>query len=181
MATDPTTSDRAPRRLITVTGPDRPGLVAAVSRVLSEEGSDIEDVSMTRLSGNFATMLLARGGDFEKLYQRLHEIGCEHRLHIHIESAVESGDEPDANGYVSAIGPNRVGIVALLSDILARHQANITEMTTRLLSRTEVPVYLVRIEAVIPGDLEALQEDLAAAATSLGVEIRLESMERADF
>lgn len=173
--------DRAPRRLITVTGPDRPGLVAAVSRVLSEEGADIEDVSMTRLSGNFATMLLARGGNDEAVRSRLAEIERQFGLRIHFDTAVEEGDDPDSNSYISAVGPNRIGIVATLSEILARHQANITEMTTRLLERTEVPVYLVRIEAVVPGDWEALRAELAGAAHDLAVEITLHPTERADL
>ena len=51
------------RRLLTITGTDRPGLIAAVSGVLAEQGADIEDISMTRLSGNFAMILVARGGN----------------------------------------------------------------------------------------------------------------------
>jgi len=173
---------RGQRRLITVTGPDRPGLVAAVSRVLAEEEVDIEDISMTRLSANFATMLLARGGDEQRLAARLSDVADQSGLHIHVEPAVEHGTEPEPDCYISAIGPNRTGIVAAISSALAAEQTNILEMTTRLLERTQVPVYLVRIEAASgPGGLDALRGILEEVARALAIEIRIEPIDNTDF
>lgn len=169
------------RRLLTVTGFDRPGIIAAVSEVLAEEGADIEDVSMTRLAGNFAMMLVAKGGEEARLRQRLEEVARRLGLFIHLEPAAEVREVEEANGFVFAAGPNRIGIVATLSRILANHGANITEMTTRLLERTAVPVYLVRMEATIPGDWEELSQELKAAGERLGIEVRLEPLERADL
>lgn len=170
------------RRLLTVTGPDRPGIIAAISGALAEEGVDIEDISMTRLSGNFAMMLVARGGEESKIQEHLERVGREMGLFVHLEPSVEPGEEPEANGFVFAVGPNRIGIVAALSRALADHRANITEMTTRLLEKTEVPVYLVRIEATIePAEWEALERDLRATGKTLGAEVRLEPLERGDL
>lgn len=170
------------RRLLTVTGPDRPGIIAAISGALAKEGVDIEDISMTRLSGNFAMMLVARGGEESTIREHLERVGRALGLFIHLEPSVEPGEEPEANGFVFAVGPNRIGIVAALSKTLADHGANIVEMTTRLLDKTEVPVYLVRVEATIVQDRwEALERDLAAAGQALGAEIRFEPMERSDL
>lgn len=172
----------ATRHLITCTGPDQPGLVAAITRVLAEGCADLEDVSMTRLSGNFAILLLARGGEAEQLLADLRSAVEPLGLRVHIEPAVEQGLEPQANCYISASGPNRIGIVAALSQELARHKVNILEMTTRLLDRTEVPVYLVRIEALADlSTLEQISADLDAAAAATGVEVRLESIESEEF
>lgn len=169
---------RPARHIVTVTGADRPGLVAAVSKVMADEAVDIEDVSMTRLSGNFATMLLARGGDDRRLKERLEEIARRFGLNITLQPAVEHGDEPEPDVYISASGPNRTGIVAAISDALARQQANILEMTTRLLDRTKVPVYLVRIEAIAgPKGVEALRADLEKVGRDLQIEVRLEDVE----
>lgn len=173
---------RPTRRIITVTGADRPGLVAAVSRVMAEEGIDIEDVSMTRLSGNFATMLLARGGEDSRLRQRLNEIAIQFGLNITMQPAVEHGEEAEPDVFISASGPNRTGIVAAISQALATQQANILEMTTRLLDRTKVPVYLVRIEAIAgPSGVDALRHDLDQVAQDLQIEIRLETVEHQDL
>jgi glycine cleavage system transcriptional repressor len=168
--------------LLTVTGPDRPGIIAAISGVLAAEGVDIEDVSMTRLSGNFAMMLLARGGARESIRQRLEEAAASVGVKIHLEeSAAPEAVPEEANVFVSAAGPNRVGIVAALSQLLAAQGANIHEMTTRLLHKTRVPVYLVRIEARFDGDWNALRDALTEAGRTMGVEVRLDPLERADL
>lgn len=177
----PPSPSPSPRWIITVTGADRAGLVAAVSGILADEGADIEDVSMTRLSGNFATMLLARGGDLARLREKFAALAKEKNLLIHVEHAEEELREEEANCFVSAIGPNRVGIVAAISSVLASHDVNIVEMTTKLLSRTAVPVYMVRIEAVAAGNWDALKTALQIAAKDLGIEVRLEALERTDF
>jgi glycine cleavage system transcriptional repressor len=169
------------RRLITVTGTDRPGLIAAISGVLAQAGADLEDISMTRLSGNFAMIVLARGGDPAHLNAQLTRVGAELGLFIHVEQAVENPQEPEARAFVSAVGPNRVGIVASLSRVLANHGVCIVEMTTRLLEKTEVAVYMVRIEATMPDNWNALEQELADTGRSLGIEVRLEAMERSDL
>lgn len=169
------------RRLITITGTDRPGLIAAIAEVLAAAGADLEDVTMTRLEGNFAMMLVSRGGDDVQLEQGLARVAQELGLFTHVQPAVEQSAEELANAYVSAVGPNRVGIVAAIAGVLARHGANIVEMSTRLLEKTAVPVYLVRIEAVTGEETEGLRRDLAAAGAQLGIEVRLELMERVDL
>jgi glycine cleavage system transcriptional repressor len=168
--------------MLTVTGPDRPGIIAAISGVLAAEGVDIEDVSMTRLSGNFAMMLMARGATPEVIGRKLEAAASGVGVKIHLEPCAAPAETPEeANIFVSAAGPNRVGIVAALSHLLASHGANIHEMTTRLLHKTRVPVYLVRIEAHYDGDWATLQQALADAGRTMGVEVRLDPLERADL
>src|SRR5436305_11297048 len=43
---------------VTAVGADRPGIVAAVSKVFVEHGCNIEDSAMTILRGQFAMMLI---------------------------------------------------------------------------------------------------------------------------
>jgi glycine cleavage system transcriptional repressor len=165
------------RRLLTFTGVDRPGLIAAIARMLANLGADIEDISMTRLSGNFALMLLERGADTSQLAIACESLAQQLGLRCHIDEAVEESEHREPNIFVSAVGPNRVGIVATIAEVLARHGVNIVEMTTHLLERTTVPVYLVRLEAVADCDLLELEQELAAAGKEIGVEVRLEQIE----
>jgi glycine cleavage system transcriptional repressor len=51
------------RFAVSVFGRDRPGIVAAVTRVLADAGCNLEDTSMTILRGHFAMMLVISGGD----------------------------------------------------------------------------------------------------------------------
>src|SRR4029450_7320725 len=46
------------RFAVSVFGRDRPGIVAAVTRVLADAGCNLEDTSMTILRGHFAMMLV---------------------------------------------------------------------------------------------------------------------------
>ncbi|MDD4278709.1 MAG: ACT domain-containing protein [Candidatus Sumerlaeales bacterium] len=168
--------------LITVIVPDRPGIIAFVSNILFEFGSDIEDVTMTRLSGNLAMMMVAsvvgKQADLEK---RLQDEAAKNDMKVYIEHIKSFGQSEESNIFISVIGPNRVGIVSAVSGLLAKHNANINEMTTQLINKTAIPVYIVRIEALFTGDEKALREELAKIGKELEVETRLEVLERADL
>ena len=45
------------RILITVSGKDKPGIIAKVTGLLYARGCNLEDVSMTLLEGQFAMMM----------------------------------------------------------------------------------------------------------------------------
>ncbi len=170
------------RWLLTVTGPDRPGIIAAISDIFARADADIEDVSMTRLSGNFAMILLARGGDETELRRELGRVSESLEMMVHLRRAARTVRDETPNFFVSAAGPNRIGIVSRLSALLAGHGVNITEMSTRLLGRTRIPVYLVRIECFAePAQVELLQKTLADAGAELGVEVRAELLESTDL
>jgi len=147
---------------------------------LAEEGADLEDASMTRLEGNFAMMLICRGGTDHPLRERLRHIEQELNLHIHLEPAADSPVILQPNAFISAIGPNRTGIVAAMSEIVARHGGNILEMSTQLLSRTAVPVYVVRLEACVPREWSKVEKELARVGREMSIETRLEHLETMD-
>ncbi len=136
---------------------------------------------MTRLEGNFTMILLARGGDETRIRSGLERVASGENLSIHVENAVPRAKEPEPDLFVQALGPNRTGIVARLSRVLSDHGANIVEMTTRLLDDTEVPTYLVRIEAVSGPNAASLRADLESAGRELGVEVRATPLESADL
>ena len=177
----PTEGAGTDRWLLTVTGPDRPGIIAAIAEVFAREGADLEDASMTRLSGNFAMILQASGGTEGGLRAGVERAAGDLGMFVHLERAPRAVDDEQPNYFVSAAGPNRVGIVSTLSGILARHGVNITEMSTRLLGRTKVPVYLVRIECGCAGGWDAVAAELERAGEELGVEVRAEALESTDM
>ena len=73
--------------LLTAAGRDRPGLVAAVSKILFEEGCNLEDSAMTRLQGEFAILLILSGpvrtGGLEK---KLRGLGKKLGLTVNLKS-----------------------------------------------------------------------------------------------
>lgn len=169
-------------RLITVTGPDCPGIIAGITSVLAVSGADIEDVSMTRLCGNFAMMLVAKSSkDWIRLKDDLCIAGKSIGVRVSVDDIAKLIHVDESNIYVSGIGPNRVGIVSSLSALLAEHGANINEMTTRLLQGTSCEIYVIRIEATYAGNMDHLKTAIDSMGQSLGIETRLELLERVDL
>ncbi len=144
-------------------GRDRPGIVAAVSRVLFEHGCNLEDSSMALLRGNFAIMLVFTAPDAasvtsleDHLRPACDEIGITF-------SVLEVGDRsrtPEPTHTVTVYGADKPGIVANVSSALADSGANITNLSSRLVGE----IYVLTLEVEIttdPGAVERGIKDLA--------------------
>ena len=74
------------RAIVTAYGLDRPGILAAITNVVSDAGCNILDVSQKILQGYFTLIMLAditnMRGDVRELQQKLSEIG--ERLQVRI-------------------------------------------------------------------------------------------------
>ncbi len=77
------------RAILSVLGEDRVGIVAAVSAVLADAGTNIEDIRQTILSGVFSmTMLVTVDEDrtpFEAVQARLAAVGNDLGLQITLQ------------------------------------------------------------------------------------------------
>ncbi len=79
----------ADRIVITVLGPNRSGIVAAVTSLLAEEQVDIRDITQSILGDVFTmTMLASLAGatcDFAHLQDRLTKLGEDEGLNIYLQ------------------------------------------------------------------------------------------------
>ena len=77
------------KAVITVTGKDKVGIIAAVSEECSKHGVNIVDISQTVLEEYFAMIMLVDLADctlpFDELIRFLKEKGEERALDIHIQ------------------------------------------------------------------------------------------------
>jgi len=81
---------------ITVTGKDRPGIIAALSGAIFTAGGNLEDASMTILEGEFAMIVLAQvksTSAFAKLKTKLGKIGCD--FHVFVQQREIKRKEED--------------------------------------------------------------------------------------
>ena len=165
-------------------GRDRPGIVAAVTGVLVEQGCNLRDCSMTILSGHFAMMLLVDGPDDvapAALEDALSRAGAPLGLSLAVRE-VEEAAEPDVTGdvyMVAVYGSDRPGIVHRVSTLLAERGVNITDLNTKVIGDPDAPVYAMHLEVTVPETLDPdqLATELAAAGRDLGVDTSIHRVE----
>jgi glycine cleavage system transcriptional repressor len=156
---------------ITVIGPDRPGIVAAVAETLAGLEVNLTDSTMTRLRGHFAMTLICTGQVPEAAVEAaLLPLSADGSLLATVRQVRPEADLP-ATGtpyVVSLHGADRLGIVAAVTRVLARAGGNVTDLTTRLVG----PLYTLVAEVDLPpGSAGAVAAELATTAAELGVEV----------
>ena len=110
--------------VLTATGRDRPGIVAAVTRVLLDLGVNLEDAEMAILRGHFAIVLILSARDElgeAQLREELQAVGRELPLEAVTLSAVEqlAGGSPEPTHAISVYGADHPGIVHGVAEALA--------------------------------------------------------------
>jgi glycine cleavage system transcriptional repressor len=160
-----------PLLAVAALGPDRPGVVAALTEVLLAGSGNLEDASMHQLSGQFAmTLVVDVPGDAASVRAELEPVG--ERLELLISVRDVAGGDVAAAGesyVVSVHGADRPGIVHRVAAAIAEAGGNITDLSTRLAGGLYVLVAEVDL-AVDPGPLE---HALAAIGSELGVDAHL--------
>lgn len=154
---------------ITVIGPDRTGIVADVAEALAGVGANLTDSTMTRLRGHFTMTLVCTGPsgpDVSKALEPLTDVVTSVRP---VSSEAASGDAGEPY-VVSVHGADRLGIVAALTRVVAAEGGNITDLSTRLSGTLYVLVAEIDLP---PANADELAEQLAVAASELGVEVTL--------
>lgn len=160
-------------------GRDRPGIVAAVAKVLYEQGCNVEDSSMTLLRGNFAIMLVLaspEGTTAASLDTALRPACAEMGLTYAVLDVEDTADVPHPSHVLTVYGADRPGILYRISTSLAAQGANITDLNSRLVG-VENPVYALMLELAVPGDAGELERRLREVASEMGVDLTLQARE----
>lgn len=161
---------------VTAVGADRPGIVAAVAKVLHERGGNVEDSAMTILGGHFAIVLIVATEDGpDDLRAALEDATRSLGLVISVSRAEGERRPNEATHLLSVYGADRPGIVAGVTAALAELRANITDLETQVIGKEE-PVYAMVIE-VVADDEAALAARLEAVCAELGVDHTLRTIE----
>jgi glycine cleavage system transcriptional repressor len=171
--------------VVFVLGPDRPGIIAAVSHVLFERGCNLEDVNQTSLQSQFVGIFLAAmsvAAREEELLRALRERLEPEGLFVHLRP-VDPADQrpaPPSEPYViTTIGPDRPGLVAGITGLLAQYGANITNLKAVSRADRERQEYVMFYEVDIPADTDrqAFRAALRARAHELGLDVNFQHRE----
>src|SRR3569833_2360332 len=163
--------------VITASGQDRPGIVAALAKAMFDIGANLDDATMTRLHDAFATMVsaaLPEGMSVDDCRAALKPVAESNGLTLTVQ-AVPSNRVEDAppDHLLTVYGTDKPGIVYHVAQKLADRGINITDMDTRRAGSDEAPLYIMVIE-IASGNVD-LSQDLALLRREHQVDIALQA------
>jgi glycine cleavage system regulatory protein len=156
-----------PALILTLIGPDRPGLVSALSERVAAQGGNWLESRLAHLAGQFAGIALVDvpEGAEPALRASVSELAAE-GLRVTVEPAGATAP-PTRSVQVKLVAHDRAGIVRDVSAALAARGANIEEMATHVVSGSfsgeamfHATVWLKLPEGADPADLRGALERL---------------------
>lgn len=171
------------KAILSIVGQDRPGIVAAVSKVLFQQDCNIENVSQTTLQFVFAGIfIVSMPGDLpvESLHKNLNAEMAPLGLDVHI-TMLEPTAAPvlplQGEAYIiTTKGPDRKGLVAGISEVIARFEGNITNLQAVFKGGDDPGDNIMIYEVDVPPgiDQQALNLELKKRANELKLDIDIQ-------
>ncbi|MGH1460505.1 MAG: glycine cleavage system protein R [Neptuniibacter sp.] len=165
--------------VLTVIGPDKPGLVEMLAQTISDNKGNWLESGMSRLAGKFAGILIAEVSEenCETLIGALSNLESQ-GLKIIAERSDTAAPEITSQSFtLELVGHDKPGIVRDISSALAKRHINVERLNTELVSGSMSAELLFKAEAELSAtedlDLDELQEALEAIASDLMVDIAL--------
>ena len=169
-----------PRFALSALGVDVPGIVAAVSGALGDQGCNLEDSTMTILQGHFAILLVVtapEGTTAADLEAALDHPANKFDLVIAVrplEDRAPGADDDTTEPYesltIAVHGADRPGIVKAVAGALAEHGGNVVDLSTQLIGAADRPVYVLTLSALVrEGSSLQVEEAVIRTAGELGV------------
>jgi len=171
--------------VMTVIGPDRPGIVEKVARLVAEHGGNWLESRMCRLGGEFAGILRIQlpSNAESKLVIELCKLQAEQLSVVVRPDQAEVPLTPERSVALEVVGHDRPGIVRAITAVLTRHLVNVEELETERASAPISGEPLFRAKALLKlpesCNLEVLRGDLEKAAEDLTVEVTVAEEQRA--
>jgi glycine cleavage system regulatory protein len=164
--------------VLTLLGPDRPGLVEAVADAIAGHGGNWLESRMAHLAGKFAGILRV-----EVPSERVEALGVAlarlegKGLRIILDTEGVAAARPTRLMDLELLGLDRPGLVREVSRLLAQQQINVEELTT---DRSSAPMsgemmFRARARLNVPAGVDTAQvrSSFERLAGDLMVEIRL--------
>jgi len=163
--------------VITIAGPDRPGLVNLISDRATAHGANWLESRMANLAGQFAGIVLLKvpAANVEELARSIGELETQ-GLRVTVLRGAATSAGSTRRLHLELLGQDRPGIVRDISGALARHGVSIDELVTDCVSgsmsgenlfraRAQLQVPMAVETRVLRGELEDLADDLMVDVT----------------
>ena len=166
--------------VLTCIGPDRPGLVESLSRVVADHRGNWVESRMAHLGGQFAGLLRIEVApdDSAALVKALEGLG-DGRFQITVTSSEGPSSRAERLVKLSLVGNDRPGIVREISRVLSAHDVNVEELETSCTSAPQSgePLFQAKASLHVPSSVstEVLRGGLEEIANDLMVDVDLET------
>ena len=159
--------------VLTIIGPDRPGLVEALSRTVADHGANWLESRMAHLSGQFAGIVRV-----SVAAERAEALGSALRslesLRVHVETATGAPDRDAPALLLELLGQDRPGIVREVSHALAARGVNVEELETECSSAPMSGETLFRARARLRLPPEVAEDELRQLLEKLADELMVD-------
>ncbi|MEM9283212.1 MAG: ACT domain-containing protein [Verrucomicrobiota bacterium] len=164
--------------IVSVVGPDRPGLVDQIATVVQKAGGNWEGSRLVRLAGQFAGMIQVVIHEsllpqLEEGLRRLESVGLR-VASLHSDKASATAEE-NTTHQLEVVGQDQSGIVSTISHALAEEGVNVIELATDVVDAPMTGERLFQTSARLhlPATIEAtkLRARIEEIASDLMVEL----------
>ena len=170
------------KMIISVLGKDRPGIIAAVTRILFELDCNIENVSQTILQKEFSGIFIVAVNDRlsgSTLHRQLEAGLGPMGLHVYEKPLSDASQTPPAPSepfVITTKGPDRKGLVAGITAVMADHRVNVTNLQAVFKGGDDPNANIMIYEVDIPNDADqqALRQSLREKARDLSLDISIQ-------
>ncbi len=177
-----------PLLILTVVGPDRPGLVRALAGAVAAHGGSWLESRMARLAGQFAGIVLVDAPDAkapdsaaatavaeDSLARDLQALTSEGlRITVEVATTTEPASPASPLLVLEVVGNDRPGIVRDISNVLAASLVNIEELTTHVASGSFSGETLFRVNAFVRAPNAVAVDTVRAGLEQLGNELMVD-------
>lgn len=162
--------------VITLMGPDRPGLVSAVSDTAVEHGANWADSLMANFAGQFAgiVQLQVAPDRLDRLVQALRALESA-GLHIGVAIAASNpGLAASRRLMLDLVGHDRPGIIHSIAGQLTRHGVSIEKLKTHIASGAMSGEQMFHMHAQLTVPPALSLDDLRAGLEGLANELMVD-------
>lgn len=168
--------------VITLTGPDRVGIVEDVTRITLSFGGNVETSRMVRLGGEFAVLMLvsvpSADRDIEGAFAPLTAEG----YRLTISQTGKPSASASALYTVEVVGADHEGIIHEIAAKLAAAGINIESMETGTVPSpiTGTPLFAMKALIAVPAAIDEVgwMQALSAAGDAAGVDVTVTAADR---
>lgn len=172
--------ERMPSFILTLLGPDRPGLVETVARIVREQDGNWLESRMSHLAGFFAGIARVEVADAQadglmNALAALEDKGL--TVVARRDESPQLECDVRTTVWMELVGNDRPGIVSEISRVLADQKVNVEEFQTECSGApiSGAAIFRARAELCLPSHftVDQLQSALEAIAMDLMVDITL--------